>query len=132
MNKQSAVAKLVRSFLFALAPALTAAAAVNWFGGEAKLGAVRLTLAVVAAAVTGVIAYFTALTPVNPTSAGPKALAHFLQMAVAGLGTVGLADATGAAAIQFANQIGGIFLAAAIGALSVFAVNYAEDSPPTA
>lgn len=130
MDKNSAVAKLVRSFLFALAPALVAAASVNWFGGDAKLGAVKLTLAVIAAAVTGVIAFLMALTPANPTTSWAKAAAHFLQMAVAGLSTVGIADLSGAAAVVFAQQIGSIALSAALGALSVFAVNYAEDAPP--
>lgn len=130
MNKDTPIAKAVRSFMLALAPTLVAASAINWFGGEAKLGAVKLTLAVVAAAVVGVIAYLVALTPRNPTTALQKGITHALQMLVAGLGTVALAEATGAAAIEFVHQIAGIVVAALLGGLASFSQNLSEDLAP--
>lgn len=130
MNKNSVAAKFVRTFLGALAPTLLAASAINWFGGEAALGATKLTLAVVASLVAAVIAALVALTPANPTTALQKGIAHALQMLVAGLGTVVLADLSGAAAVDFGRQVMGIVIAAAFGGFTAFSVNFSEDLPP--
>ena len=129
MGKQSPLAKALRTFAALMVAPLTAAAAVNWFGGEWQLGATRLTLAVIAAALAGLIAALTALKEqTNATTPVGKAFATFLQGTVAGLATVVVADLTLEAGVQFASLVGSVLVSSALGALGSLALNAAEDS----
>lgn len=129
MNKTSPMAKALRTFAALMVGPLALAAGTNWFGGEAALGANRLTLAVIAAALGGLLAALTALTPSNPTTPVAKAVATFLQGTVAGMATVGVADLTMESGIQFANLVGAVLISSALAALSSLAINTAEDAP---
>ena len=129
MGKQSPLAKALRTFAALMVAPLTAAAAVNWFGGEWQLGATRLTLAVIAAALAGLIAALTALKEqTNATTPVGKAFATFLQGTVAGLATVVVADLTLEAGVQAASLVVSVLVSSALGALGSLALNAAEDS----
>lgn len=131
MNKSTPLAKALRTFAALMVAPLAAAAATNWFGGDAKLGATRLTLAVIAAALGGLLAALTALTPQSPTTPIGKAIATFLQGTVAGLATVGVADLTATAGVEFAHVVGAVLVSAVLAAVGSFALNSAEDQVPS-
>lgn len=128
MGKQSPLAKALRTFAALMVAPLALAAGTNWVGGDAKLGATRLTLAVIAAALGGVLAYLTALTPKNPTTPAGKAVATFLQGTVAGLATAGVADLTATTGAEFAHLVGAVLISSVLAALGSLAVNATEDA----
>lgn len=129
-GKTSPLAKALRTFAALMVAPLALAAGTNWFGGDAKLGASRLTLAVIAAALGGLLAALTALTPQNPTTPLSKAVATFLQGTVAGMATVAVADITSSAGVEFLHVAGAVVISAALAAIGSFAVNSAEDQTP--
>lgn len=113
----SPLARGIRTFAALMVGPLTAAAAVNWFGGDATLGATKLTLAIIAAVVAGVAAWAIAQSGRAPATPLGRAIATFLEGLAAGLATIGLTDLTGVAAIEFASTAGGVVLSAFLGAL---------------
>lgn len=117
-----------RTFARVMAAPLAAAAAVNWLGGEAGLGATRLTLSVIVAAIAGVSAFALAYAPFAPTSPAGKAFAEFLQAFGAGIAVVGIADLTGAALIGLGHQIGAIAISAGFAAVISLVTNSSEKA----
>lgn len=100
----------------------------NFDAGNYEVGLTALALALIAAAVAGVIAALQSLKFPVDTAAG-KALAQFVQMVVAGLGTLVLADLTKAAAVSFIGATVKLLVASAIGALQAYLVNLPAPPP---
>jgi hypothetical protein len=106
-----------------------AAAVVADFTTDFRASATALALGTIAALVAGVAAFLLARSEVTATTAIGKAVATFAQYVGAGLATVGLADLTEAAAVDFGNSILKIVIAGAFAALTTIAVNASEDTP---
>lgn len=124
MTELTPGAKALRTFARLMAAPLAAAAAVNWLGGDAKLGAIKLTLAIITAALAGASAYLIALTW---SADGPlsKAGLEFVQGFGAGLATVVVADALNADAFV---SLGKAILAVAISAAFAAAIALVQIS----
>ena len=93
--------------------------------GDWSTGVKRLTLASIAALATGVIAVIQSLRYSTDTSLG-KAINQFLQMLLAGLATLAVADLTGAAVVAFGTAFWKLIVAALIGAAQAYFVNLGE------
>jgi hypothetical protein len=121
----TALSRAVRTFAALMVGPLVAAAAINWFGGDAKLGSTKLTLAVIAAALAAASAYALAQSRYAPDTPLGRALATLLQGLGAGLATVVVADLTEVAAVEAVKQVGGIVIASALAAVHTLAVHVA-------
>jgi hypothetical protein len=84
-------------------------------------------LSVIAAILAGIIAVLQSLKFSATTPMG-KALNQFVQMFVAGLLTLAVADLTTAAAVAFAGAVGKLAIAALIGAVQAYLVNLPAPS----
>lgn len=100
----------------------------NFDAGNYEVGLTALALALIMAVVAGVVAVLTSLKFPVTTAAG-KALAQFIQMEVAGLGVLVLADLSKAAVIVFFGAFVKLTIASAIGALQAYLVNLPAPPP---
>jgi hypothetical protein len=103
----------------------------NFDAGNYEVGMTALALSLVAAVVAGVIAALQSLKFPATTAIG-KAAAQFVQMVVAGLGVLVLADLTDAAVVAFVGAIAKLVVASLIGALQAYLVNLPRppEQPP--
>src|SRR5438045_165176 len=122
MTSTTPLARAVRTFVASMAGVLATAAVADWVSAF-HASAVTLTLGVIAALVAGVIAFLTATGGIQPRTAMGKALATFCQVAVAGLGTVGIANLTTSAAQDFGVAVLRVLIAAVGAGLTTLAVN---------
>jgi len=127
---------LLRTFGWAAVGFLVTSGAVVAFGvefeaGNYSEGVTALALALIAAILSGVIAALQAMR-FSTDTAGGKALNQFVQMVIAGLATLAIADLTGAAAIAFVGAVGKLLVASAIGAVQAYLVNAQPAVAPTA
>jgi hypothetical protein len=123
----SPLARAVRTFAQAMTGVLAASATANWVG-DFRASAVVLALGTVAALVAAVAAFLLAAGGASASTPVGKALASTAQFLGAGLATVGLADWTGAAAVDFGNSLLKIVVAAVFTGLVTLAQNSAEQA----
>lgn len=127
MSTSTPLARAVRTFAAAMTGVLAAAVVANWTS-DYRASAIALALGTIAAAVAAVAAYVLAQADVVATTPLGKALATALQYVGAGLATVGLADWTNAAAVQFGQSLLKIVIAAVFAGLVTLSTNAAEIS----
>ena len=122
---------LLRTFGWAAVGFLVTSGAVVALGasfesGNYNEGLTQGALALIAAAIAGVIAALGALR-FSDSPAG-RALNQFVQMVAAGLAVLGVADLTGAAGVAFLGATLKLVVASGIGALQAYLVNL--PAPP--
>lgn len=118
---------LVRTFAWAAAGFLLTSGALTAFANtvgtsDYGTGVKALVIAGVSAALAGVIAVLQSWKWRADTALG-RAESQFGQMMVAGLGTLGLADLTGAAAVAFGQATVKLVVASLIGSVTAYYVN---------
>lgn len=123
----SPLARAVRTFAQAMVGVLSAAVVADWIG-DLRTSATVFALGTIAALVAAVAAFLLAHGEITASTPIGKALASTAQFLGAGLATVGLADLTNAAAIDFGQAVGKIVIAAVATGLYTLAQNGAEQA----
>jgi len=127
MTKNTPIARAVRTFAASMTGVLAAAVVADWVD-DPRVAGIALALGTIAALVAAVAAFLLAYGDMAATSPIGKALATAAQYVGAGLATVGIADWTNAAAIDFGQSIVKIVIAGIFAGLTTLATNAAEDS----
>ena len=122
----SPLARGVRTFAAAVTGVLSAAVVADWTT-DFNASATILALGVIAAVLAGVVATLQAYGGLTVTSTVGKALVTAAQFAATGLATVGLADLTEAAAVDFGKAVLKVAIAAVFAGLTTLAVNASES-----
>jgi hypothetical protein len=126
------LARAVRTFLQAETGVLVTAVGADWVANT-RASAVVLALGTIAALLAGIVAFLVAQGSHAATTPIGKAIASAAQFAGAGLATVGIADLTGAAAIEFEHTVLKVIIAAVLTGFVTLAQNTAEQgtvAPP--
>lgn len=131
MVTTSPLARGVRTFEQSETAVLVTAVGADWLGST-RASAVVLALGTIAALLAGVVAYLLAVGGRTSTTPLSKAITSFCQFLGTGLATVGVADWTGAAAVEFEHTIVKVVIAALLTGLVTFMQNSAEQgaTPP--
>lgn len=121
----SPLARGVRTFAAAMTGVLGAAVVADWTA-DFNASATILALGLIAAALAGLVAFLSAAGGLTATTTLGKAVVTAAQFAATGLATVGLADLTEAAAIDFGKAVLKVAIAAVFAGLATLAVNASE------
>lgn len=134
MNKTSPIARGVRTFVMALA-----ATAPTWllldFVNKPKESTELVVLALIAAALAGLVAFLLALSASYRAKVDTpiwRAIATTLQVLAAGVGTLGLNELTNTAAVTFAHAVVTVVIGAIVAGVVSLITNAAEDNPAPA
>lgn len=131
MNKNSPLARGVRTFVMTLAASAVAWVGIDWTT-DWRPGATMIALNVIAALLAGVISLLMALQgSIVATSPLGKAATTFFQVVAAGLGTLGVNELTTSGLASFGRGVWTVVTAAVTAAVISFLTNAAEDQPPT-
>lgn len=122
-------ARFVRTVLAAVAGYAVTWGGINW-GTDYIAGGKLIAVNLVAALVTGAIAYVQALRSDKPRTTLGKVVATFLQNLGGGLATVTLAAFTFEALVSFGRSVATVAVASFFGALATLGLNAAENQPP--
>jgi hypothetical protein len=126
MDKNSPVARGVRTFVTLLAGSAIAWAGIDWVA-DWRPGAVLVTLNVIAAALGGLGAFLLALGDLTADSPTGKATATLLQAVGSFAATYVVADLTAASAVDFGRALASVITSAVTASVISFLVNSAED-----
>jgi hypothetical protein len=130
MNKNTPLARAVRTFVMTLAASAVAWVGIDWTTSW-RPGATVIALNVVAAVIAGLISLLMALQgKIVATTAWGKALVTFCQVLAAGLGTLYLNELTTSGIAAFGHAVFTDVTAAISAAVISFLTNSAEDHPP--
>lgn len=127
----SPLARGVRTFLQAETGVLVTAVGADWVGNT-HASAVILALGTITALIAAVVAFLLGVGGKTSSTPVGKAIASAAQFLGSGLATVGLADLTGAAAIEFEKTVIKIVIAAVLTGLVTLAQNGAEQGTAVA
>lgn len=131
MQKNTAAAKAIRTFILALAGFAGTWATVDWFTNW-KAGAAIVGVNLVTALLAGTVAYFQALSSMAATTPLGKAIASFAQVAGPGLATVAVTELSQVALIHAGRGVVTTLVGALFAGIATFLQNSAEDSPEPA
>lgn len=127
-DKNTPLAKGVRTFGASMVGVLAAAVVADWVVNF-KASATAFALGTIAAALAGLVAAGGAFKDITGKTTGEKALFTAIQFFAAGIATFGVADLTGAAAVDFGRNVLRVAIAAVFAGAYTLVQNGAESTP---